>query len=338
MAFEKQLQEKIANKTKPKGALGKIEHLAFHIGKVQQTLSPALSKPTVLVFAGDHGIAQEDVSAYPQEVTCQMVQNFTDGGAAINVCCRQHDLSLHIIDAGVNADLDSATGLIHRKIRKGTRSFLETQAMTGDQLHDCFSKSRQLVDQLHQDGCNIIGFGEMGISNTSSASMLMSYLANYPLEECVGTGTGLSDQQYQAKLSILKNAKAFHGPIDDPEQVLATFGGFEMAQMCGALLRAYERNMLLLIDGFIATSTFLAAYRINPNIIDNALFCHVSAEKGHHQLLQYLEADPILDLNIRLGEGVGCALAYPIINSAVAFLNEMANFDSASITNRPTQS
>jgi nicotinate-nucleotide--dimethylbenzimidazole phosphoribosyltransferase len=210
--------------------------------------------------------------------------------------------------------------------------------MTGDQLHDCFSKSRQLVDQLHQDGCNIIGFGEMGISNTSSASMLMSYLANYPLEECVGTGTGLSDQQYQAKLSILKNAKAFHGPIDDPEQVLATFGGFEMAQMCGALLRAYERNMLLLIDGFIATSTFLAAYRINPNIIDNALFCHVSAEKGHHQLLQYLKADPILDLNIRLGEGVGCAFAYPIINSAVAFLNEMANFDSASITNRPTQS
>lgn len=334
MTIKEQLQYKIDFKTKPLGALGTLEKLALQIGTLQNTLSPTLQNPTIVVFAGDHGIAKEGVSAYPQEVTFQMVMNFLQGGAAINVFSKQNNINLKVVDAGVNFDFEPNEYLINAKIDFGTKSFLQEKAMTEFQLQQCFDKGKEIVNTISENGCNIIGFGEMGIGNTSSATMLMSYLCNLPIEKCVGRGTRLNDVQLENKIAVLKKAEAFHGEINHPKEVLKTFGGFEIAQMCGAMLTAFEKNMLIMVDGFIATNAFLVAYKNNPSIIDNAIFCNLSDEYGHLNLLNYLNVDTILKLNMRLGEGTGCAVAYPVIKSAVAFLNDMASFESAGVTNK----
>jgi len=326
----KALQEKINNKTKPLGALGQLETLALQIGSIQNTLNPKLSNPTILVFAADHGI--EGVSAYPSEVTAQMVLNFLQAGAAINAFCQQHDITLKIIDAGVNYDFQSQAQLIDAKIAKGTKNYLHEMAMTMTELNLCFDKSSEIVETVFQSGCNIIGFGEMGIANTSSASLIMSQLSGIALSLCVGRGTGLNDQQLQHKLELLTEAQNRHPNVTNPKEILATFGGFEIAQICGAMLAAYQKNMLLMIDGFIASAAFLVAQHIEPKIQQNAIFCHLSDESGHKLLLDYLNAKPLLQLGMRLGEGTGCAVAYPIINSAVTFLNQMASFDSAGVS------
>jgi len=328
----KTLQEKINNKTKPLGALGELETLALQIGSIQNTLNPKLSNPTILVFAGDHGV--EGVSAFPSEVTAQMVLNFLQGGAAINVFCQQHDIAIKIIDAGVNYDFQSQAQLIDAKIAKGTKNYLHDAAMTMAELNLCFDKSSEIVETVYQGGCNIIGFGEMGIANTSSASLIMSQLSGIPLGKSVGRGTGLSDEQFKSKLKILTQAQNRHPNLTQPKQILATFGGFEIAQICGAMLAAYQKNMLLMIDGFIASAAFLVAQHIEPKIQQNAIFCHLSDESGHKLLLDYLKAKPLLQLGMRLGEGTGCAVAYPIINSAVTFLNQMASFDSAGVSSK----
>jgi len=329
-----QLLHKIDFKTKPIGALGTLEKLALQIGQIQNTLTPKLTNPTIVVFAGDHGIAKEGVSAYPQEVTFQMVMNFLQGGAAINVFSKQNNIDLKIVDAGVNFDFEPNENLINAKIAHGTKSFLTEKAMTEVQLQQCFDTGSEIVNSIYEDNCNVIGFGEMGIGNTSSATMLMSYLCNLPIEKCVGRGTGLNDIQLENKIAILKQAQIFHGEIENPKNVLQTFGGFEVAQMCGAMLAAFKNNMLILVDGFIASNAFLVAYKLNPAILNNAIFCHLSDEFGHHKLLNYLSAEPLLKLNMRLGEGTGCAVAYPIMESAVSFLNNMASFESAGVTNK----
>ncbi|WP_069470952.1 nicotinate-nucleotide--dimethylbenzimidazole phosphoribosyltransferase [Candidatus Marithrix sp. Canyon 246] len=328
----KALQEKIDNKTKPLGALGELETLALQIGNIQNSLNPKLSNPTILVFAGDHGV--EGVSAFPSEVTAQMVLNFLQGGAAINVFCQKHDIAIKIIDAGVNYDFQSQAQLIDAKIAKGTKNYLHDSAMTMAELDLCFDKSSEIIETVYQGGCNIIGFGEMGIANTSSASLIMNQLSGIPLEKCVGRGTGLNDEQFNRKLKILTQAQNNHPNLTQPKQILATFGGFEIAQICGAMLAAYQKNMLLMIDGFIASAAFLVAQHIEPKIQQNAIFCHLSDESGHKLLLDYLNAKPLLQLGMRLGEGTGCAVAYPIINSAVTFLNQMASFDSAGVSNK----
>ncbi|MEN8218931.1 MAG: nicotinate-nucleotide--dimethylbenzimidazole phosphoribosyltransferase [Pseudomonadota bacterium] len=327
------LQQKIDNKTKPLGALGELEKLALQIGSIQNTLNPKLSNPTILVFAGDHGIAIEGVSAFPSEVTAQMVFNFLQAGAAINVFCQQHDIAINVIDAGVNYDFEPQSQLIDAKIAKGSKNYLHDSAMTMAELNLCFDKSSEIVETVFQGGCNIIGFGEMGIGNTSSASLIMSQLSGIPLENCVGRGTGLNDEQLQHKLEQLTLAQNRHPNLTQPKEILATFGGFEIAQICGAMLAAYQKNMLLMIDGFIASAAFLVAQHIEPKIQQNAIFCHLSDESGHKLLLEYLNAKPLLQLGMRLGEGTGCAVAYPIINSAVSFLNNMASFDSAGVSN-----
>jgi nicotinate-nucleotide--dimethylbenzimidazole phosphoribosyltransferase len=334
MTIEEQLQHKIDFKTKPLGALGALEKLALQIGAIQNTLSPTLQNPTIVVFAADHGIANEGVSAYPQEVTFQMVMNFLNSGAAINVFTKQNDLKLKVVDAGVDFDFEPNPNLINTKIAHGTKSFLQEKAMTETQLQQCFDKGKEVINAIFENGCNIIGFGEMGIGNTSSATMLMSYLCNFQIEKCVGRGTGLNDTQLENKIAILKQAQAFHGEIKTPLEVLQTFGGFEIAQICSAMLSAFERNMLIMVDGFIATNAFLVAYKINPFIISNAIFCHLSDEFGHQNLLNYLSVEPLLKLNMRLGEGTGCAVAFPIIKSAISFLNNMASFESAGVKNK----
>ena len=330
----KTIKHKIDFKTKPLGALGQLEELATQICLVQNTLSPILREPAMLVFAADHGIAKDGVSAYPQEVTAQMVLNFLNGGAAINVFCRQHNISLKIIDAGVNFDFEKNEQLINAKINKGTRSFLTENAMSAAEVEQCLSKAKNIVDQLAASGCNIVGFGEMGIGNTSSASMIMSALCHLPVDDCVGRGTGLNNEQLSFKISILKEAQQNHTTPVDALETLAFFGGFEIAQMCGAMLAAYKNNMLLLVDGFIATAAYLCALSINNQIKTNAIFCHQSDEQGHKKMLELLGAKPILNFGLRLGEGTGCALAYPIVESAVNFINQMASFESAGVSNK----
>ncbi|MBP5474187.1 MAG: nicotinate-nucleotide--dimethylbenzimidazole phosphoribosyltransferase [Bacteroidales bacterium] len=332
--LQEQLQHKIDYKTKPLGALGQLESLALQIGLVQKTLSPSLVKPTILLFAADHGIADEGVSAYPKDVTYQMVSNFLNKGAAINVFCRQNGLNLKLIDAGVDFDFGNTTGIINKKIARGTKNFLHDNAMSHTQLLECLNAGASVVKELHNEGCNVIGCGEMGIGNTSSSSMIMSCLTDIPLKKCVGKGTGLDNSRLNNKLSILQQAMAFHGPITDPMKVMETYGGFEICQMCGAMIEAYKNDMLILVDGFIATNAFLVAYKMNPQIKRNAIFCHQSDEQGHKALLEYLDVKALLDLNVRVGEGTGCALAYPLVRAAVAFLNEMDSFEGAGVSNK----
>ncbi len=327
------LTHKINQKTKPLGALGKLEALALQIGQIQQTLTPQLKRPTLLVFAGDHGITQSNVSPYPQSVTAQMVLNFFQGGAAINVFARQMQMDLRIIDAGVNHIFALHPDLIDAKIAMGTANFLHQSAMTLTQCEQALNLGATLAKKEIDTGCNIVGFGEMGIGNTSSASCLMSVLCGIPIEQCVGRGTGLDDEGLAHKTSILKQAIAHHALNGaDAIEALATFGGFEIAMMAGAMLGAAEQKAILLIDGFIASAALLVAYKIQPNILGYCIFAHRSNEQAHQQLLSYLQAKPLLDLDLRLGEGTGAALAYPLVQAAVNFLNDMASFESAGVS------
>lgn len=328
------LQKKIDFKTKPIGSLGTLEHIAKQIGCIQNTLSPTLTNPTIIVFAGDHGIVKnKPVSPYPQEVTQQMVFNFLNGGAAINVFCNQNNIDLHIVDAGVNGDFDPNSKLIHAKIDYGTKDYSLSKAMTSDQLEMALEKGTEIVQKLHKQGTNIIGFGEMGIGNTSSASLLMSYFTKTPIEACVGKGTGLDDEGVLKKAAILRKVYYLHSNnIQSAEDVLCCFGGFEIAMMCGAMLAAARLKMTLLIDGFIVTAALLTAFNIDNNILDYCIFAHTSGEQGHKKMLDHLAVTPLLNIGMRLGEGSGVAVAFPIVQSAIEFLNKMATFESANVS------
>ncbi len=325
------LQAKIDQKTKPLGSLGQLESLALQIGRCQNSLTPSLAKPCIVIFAGDHGIVEAGVSAYPQTVTAQMVANFLAGGAAISVFARQHDIDLLIVDAGVNADLASHPQLIDAKIGKATQNCLTHPAMSAEECAKAVQAGADLVLRQHQSGCNCIGFGEMGIGNSSSAALLMHRLTGLSLVRCVGRGTGLNDGQLQHKVTVLQRALNLHKGATEPLDVLATFGGFEVAMMVGAYLKAAELGMLILVDGFIAGTALLVAHKLHPHVLDYCVFSHISSEQGHQALLHQFNAKPLLNLALRLGEGSGIALAYPLVQSAVVFLNEMATFAEAGV-------
>lgn len=327
------LQHKINQKTKPLGALGKLEQLALQVGLIQNTVSPSLSFPTMLVFAGDHGIVAEGVSPYPQAVTAQMVQNFLNGGAAINVFARQHGFALRVVDSGVNHTFTPDSALVHAKVGFGTENFLYQPAMTQNQCEQAITYGLEIVKQAIDQGTNILAFGEMGIGNTSSASCLMSVLCDLPIEQCVGRGTGLNDAGLKKKLDVLQQALTRHRlDVHHPLQVLTTLGGFEIAMMVGAMLGAAQHQAVLLIDGFIATAALLVASKLQPNILEYCVFSHCSDEAGHQNMLEHLNAKPLLNLGLRLGEGTGAVLVYPLVQSAVNFLNEMASFESAGVS------
>jgi len=329
------LTHKINHKTKPFGALGRLEELALQIGLIQNTLTPQLSKPTMLVFAGDHGIAASGVSPYPQAVTAQMVLNFLGDGAAINVFAKQNGFALRVIDAGVNHVFKPHTDLIDAKVAMGTANFLLQPAMTQTQCEHAFNCGASLARKEIMAGCNVLGFGEMGIGNTSSASCLMSVLSGLPIDDCVGRGTGLDDAGLAKKTVILKQAIQQHSlQTQEAMRVLATYGGFEIVMMVGAMLAAAEQKTILLIDGFIATAALLVAVKVQPNIVDYCVFAHCSGEAGHRKLLDYLGVKPLLDLGMRLGEGTGVALVYPLVQAAVSFLNDMASFESAGVSEK----
>ena len=338
--LQKELQHKIDNKTKPLGALGRLEEVALQVGLIQRSLHPQILHPQIVVFAGDHGIAATGlVNPYPQAVTAQMVLNFIAGGAAINVFCRQHAIGLTVVDAGVNFDFPAdllSKGFISSRIGYGTRNYLEGDAMTATEVQRAMAAGKKIVEDLFREGCNCIGFGEMGIGNTSSASLIMSFITGIPIEECVGRGTGVNDEQLEKKIATLRSVVQLHLPAivasPDASTILQHVGGFEIAMMTGAYLKAAELNMVVLVDGFITTAALLLARRLNQGILSHCIFSHNSGEQGHDKMLQYLGARPLLNLGMRLGEGTGAAMAFPLVQSAVSFLQEMASFESAGVS------
>lgn len=328
------VQQRIDNKTKPLGSLGVLEDLARKIALIQETEEPQLTKPTLLVFAADHGLAAEGVSAYPSEVTQQMVLNFLAGGAAVNVFSTLAGLDLKVVDAGVRGDFAPDSRLLDRKVAMGSANMMREPAMTEAQLNLCFEHGEAIIEDLAQQGCTLVGFGEMGIGNTSSASLLMSLICDLPLEQCVGRGTGLDLDQLAHKRAVLERVLERWGRPAEPVAMLRYYGGLELAMMCGAMLEAARRPMVLMIDGFISTAALLAAHALEPRVVDRCVFAHCSEETGHGRMLEYLGGKPLLNMGMRLGEGSGVALAYPLVQAAVDFLNKMASFDQAGVSKR----
>ena len=324
---------RIDNLTKPKGSLGMLEDLALQICLVQKTLQPALHEPHNVLFAADHGIIEEGVTVSPKEVTWQQLSHFSKGGAGINFLCEQHGFKLVLVDAGVDYDIPQDHGIIDKKIGRGTRSFLHGPAMTGEEFERCLESGAAVVDVIHADTrCNIISFGEMGSGNTSSAAVWMSLFADIPIDECVGAGAGLNNAGIRHKRDVLRSAIDNYTGADDVRSKMAWFGGYEMVMAVGAMLRAAELGMLVIVDGFIMTSCILAASRLYPQVLDYAIFGHQGDENGHRRMLEALHAMPLLRLNLRLGEGSGAVCAYPIIESAVRMITRMDQFGDANVT------
>ena len=327
--------QKIDNLNKPKGSLGMLETLAFRICRMQHTLSPTLSHPCHLLFAADHGIEREGVSVSPRAVTWQQMINFTHGGGGVNLFCKQHGFELTLVDMGVDHDLSGHPTILNRKIANGTRNFLNEPAMSQQQMLQALNTGSELAENCHTKGCNVLCLGEMGIGNTSPSSVWMSIWGNLPLSSCVGSGSGLNTEGEKHKLAILEQAvsnfKRQPLPHNDPSTIIQYFGGFEMVAAIGAMLRAAELRMIVLVDGFIMSACMLAASKLNPAILDYVIFGHCGDESGHRQLLALMQAQPILQLGMRLGEGTGALCAYPIIESSVRMINEMNNFKDANI-------
>jgi nicotinate-nucleotide--dimethylbenzimidazole phosphoribosyltransferase len=333
-ALEAELRRIIDMKTKPPGSLGRLESLALQMGLIQRSTKPRIERPAMIVFAGDHGIAKEGVSSFPQEVTAQMVANFLTGGAAINALSRSVGMSLEVVDAGVATPIPIDHGYERLSLGLGTRNFAHEPAMSRETALEGIARGAARVRHHASLGTNVIGFGEMGIANTSAAACLMSRLCDLPIDECVGRGTGLDDDGLAHKRDVLGRALALHRDEGDAIDTLATFGGFEIAMIAGAYLAAACEGMTILVDGFIATSALLVAAKIAPEVLDYCVFAHASNETGHQRMLAHFDAAPLLELDLRLGEGTGAALALPILRAAVAFIDEMASFESAGVSNK----
>lgn len=326
------LRDKIDNLTKPKGSLGTLEELALQIGWIQQTLSPTLHQPHNVLFAADHGIVEEGVSKSPKEITWQQVLHFLEGGAGVNFLSHQHGFTLDIVDAGVDYDFDPSLRIIDKKVAKGTRNYLHEAAMSEDEMDLCLQRGAEVVSTVHAQGCNVISFGEMGIANTSSSSVWMHLFTGLSLEQCVGAGSGLDQAGVSHKFKVLKRAVENYKGDGSAHDIIRYFGGLEMVMAIGGMLRAAELGMVIIIDGFIMTNCLLAASRLYPNVLSYAIYGHLGDEVGHRLVLDYMQAKPLLQLNLRLGEGTGAICAYPILQSAVRMINEMDSFHKASVT------
>ena len=329
------IQAKIDNLNKPKGALGRLEEIAMQVCLIQQTLTPSLAHPCHLLFGGDHGIEREGVSVSPREMTWQQMKNFTQGGGGVNMFCRQHGFKLRIIDVGVDYDLSAVEGIINRKIARGTKNFLYEPAMSEAEFDQAIQVGSELVDECIAEGCQVLCVGEMGIANTSPSSIWMSLFGNIPLADCIGAGAGLNKPGIQHKYEVLSKALEHYRheePQPTPITPLRYFGGFEMIAAIGAMLRAAEQHLIILIDGFIMTACAAAAIELYPAAKDYMIFTHCGDESGHKRMLDMIGAKPLLHLGLRLGEGTGALCTYPLIDSAVRMINEMNNFDNARIT------
>jgi nicotinate-nucleotide--dimethylbenzimidazole phosphoribosyltransferase len=319
--------------TKPRGALGRLEALAAQVCAIQRTLGIRIMQPVGIVFAADHGVADSGVSAYPREVTAQMVANFLQGGAAISVLAKQQGIDLWIVDAGVDGDCSTHRRLIEAKIRRGTRNFVDEPAMTPEECANAVRRGREVVERVASDGNTLI-LGEMGIGNTAAAAMLMHGLTGKELSDCVGRGTGLDDAGLERKRAVLVQALERCAAPRDPMDLLTEFGGYEIAMLTGAVLAGAARRMLVLIDGFTVTVAAALAARLDPGVMEYCVFGHCSAEHAHRALLEHLEVRPLLDLGMRLGEGSGGALALSVVRAAVALFTDMATFEGAGVSDK----
>jgi nicotinate-nucleotide--dimethylbenzimidazole phosphoribosyltransferase len=329
--LRERLQHRLDRKTKPLGSLGRLEALALQIGLVQASETPVLRDPQLVVFAGDHGLARQGVSAYPSDVTWQMVENFLAGGAAVSVLARQHGLALSVVDAGVAHDFAPREGLLQRKIAPGTADASVGPAMTPAQ---CWAAVQAGIDVVRGLPGNVLLLGEMGIANSSAAALLLSRVAGLPLVQCVGRGTGLDDAALAHKHVVLERALQANAAAVLPLDALAALGGFEIAMMTGAVLQAAHERRVVVVDGFITGAAVVVAHALAPQVLDYCVFAHRSEEAGHRHMLAHLGAEPLVDLRLRLGEGSGAALAWPLIVSSVKLLAEMASFESAGVSDR----
>jgi len=323
------IRSAIDNKTKPPGALGYMEALAFQIARVQQTLQPAMDRCHLYIFAGDHGIVDEGVSAYPRAVTAQMVRNFLAGGAAANVFARTNDVALDVVDAGVSGEPVIDSRLLSRRVGAGTRNFRYEAAMTTQGLNRALEAGFDLGEEAHVEA---LALGEMGIGNTSSATLLVHKLTGDHLDSLVGRGTGLDDSGLTQKRRVLAEASARTADRLSGRGALREYGGFEIAMMAGAMLGAAASGKLVLVDGFIASAAALCAVDIDLSLRDYLVFAHRSAEVGHQLMLDAMNAKPLLDFSMRLGEGTGSLLVWPLLRCAAAMLNDMASFESAGVS------
>lgn len=330
-ALAQRLQHKIDQKTKPLGSLGQLETLALQLGLILGSETPELQSPQMLVCAGDHGLAARGVSAYPSDVTWQMVENFLAGGACVSVLARQHGIALSVADCGVRHDFAPRPGLLNYKVAPGTADASNGPAMTAAQCAQALGNGVEIVQNLPG---NALLLGEMGIGNTSAASLLLARLANLDIADCTGAGTGLDAAAVARKTMVLREVLLRHPDAKEPLAALAAFGGFEIATLVGAVLQAGSERRVIVVDGFIASAAVLVASRLAPQVLQRCVFAHRSGERGHALLLAQLQARPLLDLGLRLGEGSGAALAWPLLVSACAVLREMASFESAGVSER----
>lgn len=326
------LVAKVNNLTKPKGALGKLEQIAIQVGMIQRSLTPHLQQPYNIIFCADHGIVEEGISQSPKDVTWQVVYNMLGGGAGVCYLSRQHGFETLLVDVGVDHEFGEIPGLIDRKIMNGTASYLRGYAMTEKQFDQAVEVGCEMVDRAYRAGSNIVSFGEMGITNTSASAMWMSTLSGIDLKDCVGRGSGLDDAGVAHKYRILREALDNYRGTGEAIDYIRYFGGLEMVAAMGGMLRAAELGLTILIDGFIMTACLLAARALYPEVAQYAIYGHQGDEAGHARLLRYMQAMPLLHLDMRLGEGSGSVCAYPIVDSAVRMLSEMATFAGAGVT------
>lgn len=331
LALSAKLQQNIDQKTKPPGSLGRLESLAKQIGLIQQTTQPDVSRPKAFVFGADHGVCAEGVNPFPQVVTEQMLANFAAGGAAMNVFCRTNAIDLSIVNMGIINSEARWPEVVHAAVAPGTANLAKTAAMTDEQCRTAIETGHRLATEAITARHNLLIVGEMGIGNTTSASALLSAFTGLAADQAVGPGTGADPETLDRKITVVQQAIERCNQTE-PSQYLQELGGFEIAAMVGTVQAAHQAHVPVVIDGFIASVAALTAETLQPGTVDTCVFAHRSAEPAHRFILEYLQVSPLLDLGLRLGEGSGSALAYPLIKNAVAMLNDMATFADAGVS------
>ncbi|HJV36754.1 nicotinate-nucleotide--dimethylbenzimidazole phosphoribosyltransferase [Geomonas sp.] len=333
--FLAKAQEKLDNKTKPPGSLGRLEEMARRLAAINEDLTPSTEKKVIFTFAGDHGIVEEGVSLFPKEVTPQMVLNFLRGGAGVNVLARHVGAEVRVVDIGVDFDFEPSPGLIIRKIAKGTRNFAKGSAMTREEAVAALEVGIALADQAKQEGVSMVGTGEMGIGNTSPSSAIIAAIARCSVRDVTHRGTGINDTALEKKIAVIQTGLDLNSPNpEDPIDVLAKVGGLEIAGIAGLVLGAAANRIPVVVDGFISTAGALIASELHPHVRDYIFAAHSSVEIGHRCMLERIGAKPILDLEMRLGEGTGAALAMGLIEASAKIIKEMATFAEAGVSDR----
>ena len=321
-------------KTKPPGSLGKLEQIGIKLGSIQKSLTPTIAQPEILVFAGDHGLCARGVSPWPQEVTRQMVLNFVSGGAAINVMCRSNNIGLSIVDAGIKGPKISSSQIIDARVAEGTKDSYSQPAMSWAQFELCIKSGREIAREKIHGGCDLLGLGEMGIGNSSAAALITAAICDVDLTKVTGPGAGSDGNQLERKKQILLDVLSSHDPSADALDLCRRFAGFEMVMALGAALESASQNVPVVVDGFIISAAILAGISAQPKLKPYCLFSHRSASPGHRYICEELKVEPILDLNMRLGEGSGAAMAIPVIRTSADILREMATFEQAEVSDK----